>query len=368
MAAYDLYRLSRYSKPNFKIEEPEKASPDFSEARVYIGPNLFARPVFVGPDAAIEIEGDAVQGYINGVPSAPGGQLAQLIDRYGKRIVDAASTYIDNGAQNIVIAGTWHHIDFSSAPRFEGYLTHIVSNDGTVTTKLYDERVFEWDETPYRAGYGFITSMFGELADFAEDLTRMADYQVCKERGRYIGASGLPAVGGMIWSTHADPQAPVLYSAATCTSEVEFEADYEEEEYLAGQPIIGDGTLATALASKLTDLKTEPGWFRGKDVDRSSHRPRKLKLSEAPDAIDAIGYWVQVRSGEAETKSEFRLFGGVPEWKHEVLEKTAEADADEYLGNLYASDWIHDPTHQEPDREIRLLALGPLPTLSSQPL
>jgi len=86
------------------------------------------------------------------------------------------------------------------------------------------------------------------------------------------------------------------------------------------------------------------------------------------DAIDAIGYLVQTRCGEAVTHSEFRLFGGVPEWKHEVLEKAAEAETDEYLGNLYASDWIYDPTHQEPDREVRLLALGPIPDLTSLPL
>lgn len=210
--------------------------------------------------------------------------------------------------------------------------------------------------------------MYGQLTDFAEELHEMADDEVCKTRGRYIGASGLGAVGGMIWFTDDDLRTPVLYSAATCTTEVEFELDEEEEEYLAGQPIIGDGTLATAIASKLNDLKNEPGWFRGKDVDRSSHRPRKLKLSEAPDAIDAIGYWVQVRSGETETKSEFRLFGGVSEWQHEVLEKTTDTDANDYLDNEYASDWIYDPTHGEPDREIRLLALGPVPSLSSVPL
>jgi len=367
MAAYDLYRLTGYSKPNSKERSPKRLAPVFPLARFSLAP-LFARPVFVGPDAAIEIDGDAVQGFINGVPSTPGGQLAQLIDRYRERIVGAASTFIDNSAQKVVIAGTWHHIDFNSNPRFEGCLTHIVAKDGSVVTKLYDERVFEWDETPYRAGYAFTTLMYGELADFADELHAMADDEVCKTRGRYIGASGLGAVGGMIWSTNDDFRTPVLYSAATCASEVEFELDEEEEEYLAGQPIIGDGTLATAIISKLNDLKSEPGWFRGKDVDRSSHRPRRLKLSEAPDAIDAIGYWVQVRSGEAETKSEFCLFGGVPEWKHEVLEKIAEADTDEYLGNLYASDWIYDPTHQEPDCEVRLLALGPLPALSSEPL
>lgn len=363
MAAYDLYCLSRYSEPHFKTGQSEKAGPN-----LFVRPNLFARPVFVGPDAAIEIDGDTIQGYINGVSSTPGGQLAGLIERYRERIVDAASTFIDNGAQKIVIAGTWHHIDFDLAPRFEGCLTHIVAKDGSVTTKLYDERVFEWDETPYRAGYGFTTLMYGELTDFAEELHAMADYEVCKTRGRYMGASGLCAVGGMIWSTDDDPRTPVLYSAATCTSEVEFELDDEEEEYLAGQAIIGDGTLATAIASKLDDLKNEPSWFRGKDVGRSSHRPRKLKLSEAPDAIDAIGYWVQVRCGETVMNSEFRLFGGVSEWQHEVLEKTTEGDASEHLDNVYASDWIYDPTHREPDREIRLLALGPIPSVSSLPL
>jgi len=66
--------------------------------------------------------------------------------------------------------------------------------------------------------------------------------------------------------------------------------------------------------------------------------------------------------------SGFRLFGGVPEWKHEVLEKATDGDADEFLGNAYASDWIYDPTHREPDREIRLLTLGPVPSVSSLPL
>jgi hypothetical protein len=364
MTAYDLYRLSRYSKPDFKARQPEHTDPN----RI-IASNLFARPVFVGPDAAIEIDGNTVQGFINGVPSALGGQLARLIEHYRERIVDAFSTFIDNGAQKIVIAGTWHHIDFDAAPRFEGCLTHIVGKDGSVTTKLYDERVFDWDETPNRIGYGFTTSMFGHLAYLAEELNDMADHEVCKSRGRYMGASGLPAVGGMIWSTNDNGmRSPVLYSPGTCTSEVEFELDEEEEEYRAGQGIIGDGTLATAVASKLDDLKKEQGWFRGKDVDRASHRPRKFKLWEAADAIDAIGYWVQTRSGETVTHSEFRLFGGVPEWKHEVLEKAAEAETDEYLGNLYASDWVYDPTHGEPDREIRFLALGPIPSLSSLPL
>ncbi len=363
MASYDLYRVSRYSKPDFKAEQPEYTGPN----RI-IAPNLFARPVFVGPDAAIEIDGDTVQGYIIGVPSTPEGQLAGLIERYRERIVGAASTYIDNDAQKIVIAGTWHHIDFDVVPRFEGCLTHIVGRDGSVATKLYDERVFKWDETPYRAGYGFITSMFGDLADLAEELNEMADYEVCKTRGRYMGTSGLGAVGGMIWAADDALRMPVFYSAATCNSEVEFELDEEEEEYRAGQPIIGDGMLATAVASKLDDLKKEQGWFRGKEVDRASHRPRKLKLWEAPDAIDAIGYWVQTRSGGTVTHSEFRLFGGVPEWKHEVLEKATDGDADDYLDNAYASDWIYDPTHQEPDREVRLLALGPVPSLSPLPL
>ena len=57
MASYDLYRLSRYSNPDFKAVQPEKTSPNFC-----VSPNLFARPVFVGPDAAIEIDGDTVQG------------------------------------------------------------------------------------------------------------------------------------------------------------------------------------------------------------------------------------------------------------------------------------------------------------------
>jgi hypothetical protein len=68
------------------------------------------------------------------------------------------------------------------------------------------------------------------------------------------------------------------------------------------------------------------------------------------------------------TGSEFRLFGGVPEWKNEVLEKATDGDADDYLDNAYASDWVYDPTHRDPDREIRFLTLGPIPSLSTLPL
>lgn len=147
MASYDLYRLSRYSKPNFKAVEPKNTGPNRITA-----PDIFARPVFVGPDAAIEVHGDTVQGYINGVQSTPGGQLAGLIERCRERLIDVFSTFFDDGAQRIVIAGTWHHIDFHAAPRSEGCLTHIFGKDGSVTTKQYDERVFDWDETPNRIG------------------------------------------------------------------------------------------------------------------------------------------------------------------------------------------------------------------------
>lgn len=54
---------------------------------------------------------------------------------------------------------------------------------------------------------------------------------------------------------------------------------------------------------------------------------RKLRLAEMPEAIDAIGYWIQARSQGALTSSEFRLFGGVSEWREEVLEMVKDGDA-----------------------------------------
>jgi hypothetical protein len=122
------------------------------------------------------------------------------------------------------------------------------------------------------------------------------------------------------------------------------------------------------VLAKLEALKDDEGWFRGKDVKRSSHRPRKLRLSDIPDAIDAFGYWIQARSAGSKTSSDFPLFGGASKWPKEVLAKVKDGDADDLLGNLYASYWTYEPTRDQEDREIRLLALGPIPQLSQEPL
>lgn len=355
-----LYRLSRFRVAGFRPQSKDRSSP-----------NVAARPVFAGPDAAIEIDGSTIRGYVNGEPSHVSGQLAKLIERYSVELVAAAEAKRAGEPLRVIFSGTWHHIDFGVAPRFEGCLTHVVARDGSVRTTLYDERVFEWDTKPYRAGYGFTTLMYGGLENNADDLDEMADHTISRKRGEYKGASGLGMVGGMIWSTHDDARLPILYSAATGSSEIEmdFELDEEEEEYLSGQPIIGDGSLSAAVVSKLRDLEKEDGWFRGKDVDRATHRPRKLKLFEVPDAVDVIGYWVQFRTGGSIVSTEFRLFGGVPEWPHEVLEKAGDGDCgDDLLGNLYASDWIYEPTNDAPDQEVRLLALGPIPHISLAPI
>ncbi|MBB3979575.1 hypothetical protein GGQ64_004819 [Rhizobium azooxidifex] len=360
MTETHLYRLSQFRLPGFKAELTDRSSS-----------NVTARPVFAGPDAAIEIDGDTIRGFVNGGPSHDTGQLAKFIDRYRRELVAAAEAKRTGETLKIIFSGTWHHIDFDVAPRFEGCLTHVVAPDGSVKTTLYEERVFEWDVTPYRAGYGFVTSVRGELDDIADHLDEMADHGVSKRRGEYKGASGLGMVGGMIWSTSDEAHIPILYSAATGTHEIEmeYELDEEEEEYLSGQPVIGDGSLSAAIVSKLKDLGKHDGWFRGKDIDRASHRPRKLKLFEVPDAVDAIGYWVQFRTGGGIVSTEFRLFGGVPEWPHEVLEKRGDVDGgDDLLGNLYASDWIYEPTIKAPDQEVRVLALGPIPHISLAPL
>lgn len=359
MTANHLYRLSQFRKPDFRIERKDQQSGD-----------LFARPVFVGPDAAIEVEGNVVRGFVNGEPSHPLGQLAKFIRRYKDRIRTAASAHQLENVRKVIFSGTWHHIDFNVAPRFEPCLTHLVEADGSTVTALYDQEIFEWDGARFRAGYGFGfgKDMHGPIDRMADTLKVMADYEVCKGRGKYKGASGLGAVGGMLWLSRTSPQIPVLFSPATCTSEIEFELDEEEEVYRTGQPIVGDGTILAAYTSKLRDIKSELGWFRGKDVDRSVHRPRKVKLFEAPDAIDAIGYWEQVRSDSEIAAPQFRFFGGASEWDQEVLELMSDANADGLFGNLYASDWIYDPSFDDAHREVRLLALGPVPTLSLEPL
>lgn len=352
----DIHRLSRFRNPLFHAATTDRPSA-----------NLCARPVFAGPDAAIEVEGDCVRGFINGEASGARGQLAQLIDGNRDRIMAAAAAYWRDGVSKIVFSGTWHHIDWGDAPRFEGCLVHVVGMDGLVTSRLQGEPVFEWESTRHRAGYGFTTSVYGALDEITADLDGLADYEICLTRGRYKGASGLGMVGGMIWVSHDDAEVPVLYSAAACVAEVTFELDEEEEEYLSGQPVLGDGGLAAAIDIKLERLKTEPGWFRGKGVDRFSYRPRRLKLVEVPRAVDAIGFWIQFRTAGKVSSSEFRFFGSKTAWAGKILERRDGVEGDDVFGNRYASDWIFEPAAGHPDREIRLLALGPIPEMTHVP-
>ncbi|WP_075292980.1 hypothetical protein [Pararhizobium arenae] len=354
MKECDLYRLSQFRVKEFTAEPPLV--------------NLLARPVFAGPDAAIEVIGETVNGFVNGQPSHPTGQLARFIERYRDKIVAAAKSYQAEKTQKIVFAGTWHHIDFDATPRFEGCLTHVIAEDQAVVSTIYNERIFEWDDEPNRAGYGVGKTLIGGLDKIAASLHLSAERAASEQRGQYKGTSGLGMVGGMIWSADRDGTMPILFSPVTAATEVGSEFEEDDEGFLAGQPIIGDGSLSAAIMSKFREIETDGGWFRGKDVDRASHRPRKLKLAEAAEALDVIGYWVQVRSCGRPTSSHFRFFGASTEWPHEVLERSDNIDEDDFLGNRYASDWIYEPTHEAPDQEVRLLLLGPLPPLSLAPL
>jgi hypothetical protein len=353
-----LYRLSLFA--NIKSHE----APDKRGHYHYS-----ASPVFAGPDAAIEIEGDTVKGFINGEPSHPNGQLAQIINRYRDPVLNAARAIRSTEHERVILSGTWHHVDFDTSPRFEAYLIHVVSADGSVTTARYDAVIFDWEGEPGRGGWGFTTTTGGDPLDFVEDLHDLADHDVCKERANYRASSGLGSIGGMIWQSNDHRKVPVLFSPARgeATNVFEFE-DVEEDEEETGEIIIGDGTLAAALQLMPERLKKDEGWFRGKTVDRTTHRPRKLKLQEVRDATDAIGYWIQTRADENEAFSEFKFFGGPVELWHEVLEKIDNAADDHFNGNMYVSDWIFEPRHGEPDRQIRLLAVGPVPTVSLSPL
>ncbi|KQS78822.1 hypothetical protein ASG25_09300 [Rhizobium sp. Leaf384] len=349
----DLHRISKYlPDPSEGVKDPD--------TRWYVG-----QLVFAGPDAAIEVVGCSVKGYVGGAASHPQGQLADMIDNYESSIVKGARELARLDTTKIVFAGKWHHVDNKRDPRFEAYLVHLVAADGNVVTQRYASDIFDWDDEGYNNGSDFFAVGRGTIADDAASLQGQAELKL--EAGKFLAENGMCALEGIVWFPVDDPRVPVVYSYVNGidapTRVVEVASETGPANTFAH---VGDGTLAGELRARRLALKTSPGTFRGEVVDRKTHRPAEMTLAEVFASTDAAGYWIQILNGDNEPSTAFR-FHHDTNHDDEIL-KAVDGGADPWsYGNQYASDW-QPLMRSMPNYRRRILAVGTTPSINRDPL
>lgn len=336
MTTFDhLFCLTKY--------RPSSTAPISAEhaERTYSG-----QLVFAGPDAAIEIRGDVIRGFVNGDPSHPKGQLAEMIDDYRDSIIETAASLRAKGSETIIISGRWHHIDANEAPRFEAYLTHLVSENGEISTQRYQEEIFDWDDPGLNNGGGFGVYLDGSTSSDIEKLDSCARDKLGKD-ARDTAVDDLPAVDAILWYPDEGQDLPLILSSVRDVAP-------------------GDGTILSALNDRARELAGSPGAFRGLSVDRRSHRPPELKFSELFSATDALGYWLQTKYGKGEPDSMFVFSREPRRWEAVVLKRLEDDNDKNSLRCFYASEW--ELERGMTATRSRILAVGSIPNLSMSPL
>ena len=318
-----------------------------------------------GPDAAIEVIGTTVNGYINGVASHPEGQLAEFIADHEAPILKGARALRLEDTAAVVLAGKWHHVDPDQDPRFEAYLVHLVAGDGDVVTQRYASEIFGWDEEGYNNGRGFFAGGGRELRDDAANLQGHAELKL--EPGKFLAPCGMHALEGVVWFPVDDQRLPIFYSNVNGPDAPTRSEDAGSNDDIVGfyKPI-ADGTLLGELRARAKALKESPGVFRGRTVDRQTHRPNDMTLGEAFTSTEALGYWHQIHDGTNEPITTFKFLpdSGCLE---EVL-APVDAQTDKWAcGSLYASEWKPFAPSM-PKYRRRFLAVGSLPQISLKPL
>ncbi|MBB3979572.1 hypothetical protein GGQ64_004816 [Rhizobium azooxidifex] len=349
----DLYRISRYKR----APQRDAAYPD---TRWYEG-----QLVFAGPDAAIKVIGTNVNGYISGVASHPEGQLAALIADYEASILKGAGALRLADTAAVVLSGKWHHVDPDQEPRFEAYLVHLVAADGNVVTQRYASEIFDWDKEGYNNGSGFFAGGGQGLDEDAANLQGHAELKL--EPGKISAACGMHALEGVVWFPVDDQRLPIVYSNVNGPDAPARSVDAgSNEDPAVSYKQLGDGTLLGELRARSQALKESPGIFRGKAVDRPTHRPVEMTLGEAFASTDALGYWCQIHDGVNEPFTAFELMHDA-DYLEEVLTRV-DAQTDQWTcRSLYTSEW--KPLGRAmPKYRRRILAVGSLPAISRDPL
>ncbi len=133
-----------------------------------------AQLYLAGRDAAIVVREGELLAYIDGIKNTV--ELAQLLDGYGYLIQDAARTLRSARSDTVVLTGIWHDVDQDVAPRFEGYVIHVMAANRQVKTQPYRLEIFDWDD-PDEGRIGeriFEAASPGELTAMMQAATEMA--------------------------------------------------------------------------------------------------------------------------------------------------------------------------------------------------
>lgn len=329
--------------------------------------------VFAGPDAAIEIAGEIIRGYVNGEPSHPQGQLAALIDNYDRSIIEGATSLRRAATDTVILAGKWHHVDFDQAPRFEAYLVHVVTEEGVIETRAYRSEIFDWDDPEMTDGRGFGVILRSDPADHATTLMAAAERWLRRGDDYTDAASGLAALEGVIWFPE-NCDLPIVVSFLAESDAHEAEQSAPRFTRRGGK--IGDGTVTSALRVKSEEMP-ETGEFRGVQVIRKTHRPTELTLDEVFSSTDAFGYWSQTWDQVSEPYSMFNFPTRAIGRGDMVLRKADVADAHRLLAE-YASEWEEvkgltsrdskSGTYTPSKTRFRILAVGSVPGVPQEPL
>lgn len=331
-----LYCLTKY-RSSYAVP----ASAELAE-RIYKG-----QLVAAGPDAALEIKGENIRGFVHGETSHPKGQLAELIDQYRYLILDAAESIRTRVNDTVIISGRWHHIDANQEPRFEAYLTHVIAQNGAVKTQRYLARIFDWDAPGLNDDDSVVAYLDCPFANDADELDRLARGEL-GDAARYTTADDLPAVDAILWFPEGGHRLPMVVSSV-------------REDALPG-----DCTVLSALRDRLTELSSSPGVFRGRLVTRALHRPPELTLNEVLSTTDALGYWLQTDYGSGEPDSMFVFSRDPRRWADVVLKRLDEHDCKDTLSCQYASEW--EVKKGMSTKRSRILAVGSIPDISISPL
>jgi hypothetical protein len=341
MTAYEhLFTLSSFSQPSERI-------PSDIARREYEGQLIFS-----GPDAAIEVVGGRVRGYVGGKPSHPSGQLAAMIDEHESSIIRGAEDVMLDSTAAVIFSGRWHHIDFDSDPRFEGYLVHVIDEAGNVATSRYRSEIFDWDEPDLSQGAGFPAVLSGDPSGDRDSLIGYTEKHLARFGREKYSMNGLAAFDGILWWPTVRGL-PAYVSLAKASS---------AEERLPER----NGTLLSEARLRVKAMRSTQGLFRGGTVDRSSHRPAELTLDEIIASTDAIGFWTQTWDGLSEPNSAYQLaVGDLP--RGDLILRKIDASSDPHaLRNVYASDWHR--VHDIEKTSFRVLAVGSIPDICRDPL
>ena len=355
-----------------------------------------------GRDAAIEISDGRVQAFLDGRP-VERGAFADYVAGYQRPLLKLAAKRRHGSDDTVILAGRWTAAAYDADPFMETMLVHIVDADGTVSTALYEDEVFDSDAVGAgpRVGIKLLPS-----DNVMESLIQMTEDEVGL-LPRFRHADGKPWIDGILWVArgkcpmpvivveavgrdafeHAERQRVRTFTANERAERTAFVYCYQEfsdmlnasrELDCAPEALCRSYSAVKASILALSNeddrFKAERGlWpllkssafgeFRGQLVPRV-HRPTTMTLREIITATSANGYWMQRKQIGAEAPDEPRYCHvdqdelQLPHYDKD-LDYLGRESANWIWGNEYAGRWQKDGSGSL----TRVLALAPAPQM-----